>query len=97
MRSHVGRTAVSIRIKNEPKIAHQRIPLEFLMIVGAILGTVEPILGNVRCIVTLYWENLGATWVHLGACKSKVKKTYAVERCDGPSTPDMYIKPLCVC
>ena len=40
------------------------------MNVGAILGFVEAILGNVGAILALSWEDLGATWVHLRVCKA---------------------------
>ena len=42
------------------------------MTVGAILCTSEAILG--QAILALSWEDLGATWVHLGACKSNAEE-----------------------
>ena len=66
------------------------------MIVGAILRTFEAILGHVGRTLALSWEDLVASWVHLGACKSNFeKKTYVVERCDGASTPDVLMKLMC--
>ena len=47
-------------------MADQHLPPGFLMIVGAIFGTFEAILGNVGAISALSLEGLGATWVHLG-------------------------------
>ena len=44
------------------------------MIVGAILGIFEGILGNFGGILALSLEDLGATWIHLGACESNLTK-----------------------
>ena len=62
-----------MRLK-EPKMADRHLPLGFLMILGAICGTFEVILGHVGRILALSSEDLVAAWAHLGACKSKVKK-----------------------
>ena len=77
-------------------MADQHLPTGFLMIVRDILGTFEAILGHVGAILVLSWEDLGATWVHFGACKSEFEKqkTFIVERCDGASTPDLLMKPI---
>ena len=65
------------------------------MIVCAILGTFEAILGHVGRILALSWEDLVASWVHFGVCKFKVEQTeYVVERCDEASTHDFPIKPI---
>ena len=47
----------SIRIQNEPKMADQHLPPGFLMIVGAILGAFEAILGNVGAILPLSYDD----------------------------------------
>ena len=61
VRSHVGRTVVS-----------RAFAFKMLMIIGAILGIFEAILGNAGRILVLSCEDLVASWVHLGACKLKV-------------------------
>ena len=53
----------------------------------------EAILGNVGCILVLFWEDLGALWVHPSVCNSKIEKAYVVERYDGALSPDFVIKP----
>ena len=62
------------------------------MVIVAVLSTFEAMLGNVGAILALSWEDLAATWVHLGTCESKPEKnTYFVERCDGVSTDVLMI------
>ena len=41
---------------------------------GPSLALLKPSLGNVGRILAISWEDLGATWVHLGACNSLLDK-----------------------
>ena len=47
----------SIRIQNDSKKADQHLPPGFVMMVDAILCTVEAILGNVGAMLALSWED----------------------------------------